>query len=514
MRNVLVALLITSTCFAQDTLLWHYSKTITGEELSTHVYTLASDEMEGRFTGSRGLIKAQSYITGEFKEAGLEMPWIDSNRTYSQTFVLDQCRWKDQRLALNGEEFRVGKDFLFLSDPVDIRGDFPVIFAGFGIDDSLYSDFEGIDITGQIMLAFAGEPADEEGRSLISGKKEISKKGYYFSKEAEAAERGAEGVFIISRKRSDYKEFLRNRKYYDPRPNISYPGHDDDEFKERKQAFSAYMNMKTAARIVDQKPKSLLAALEEMGSAGKTASGRFRGRVSIEASSDCLTLQTANVIGLVEGTEMKDQAVVVVAHYDHLGKDHKGIYYGADDNASGTAALMEVAEAFTLAAREGYRPRRTVVFLAASAEELGLYGSKFYTQNPLVPLDSTFACVNIDMIGRAATRLADSPDYISGYAYISPDILEVHRSGAGLAAPDLEDRMEFRAHLRGGSDHYYFARHGIPSLFYFTGFHADYHETTDTPDKILYGRMEKIARAIFITTWELANREEGLETGN
>jgi hypothetical protein len=114
------------------------------------------------------------------------------------------------------------------------------------------------------------------------------------------------------------------------------------------------------------------------------------------------------------------------------------------------------------------------------------------------------------MIGRASTKLASSPDYISGYVYNSTDLLEISQQSNSLSAPDLEDRVEFRKNLRGGSDHYYFAKHGIPSLFYFTGFHPDYHEITDTPDKILYDRMEKIVRAIYVTTWELANREERL----
>jgi len=114
------------------------------------------------------------------------------------------------------------------------------------------------------------------------------------------------------------------------------------------------------------------------------------------------------------------------------------------------------------------------------------------------------------MIGRASTRLRETPDYISGYAYVSKNILEVSQRGNLASAPDLEDRMEYRVTIRGGSDHYYFAKYGIPSLFYFTGFHDDYHKITDTPDKILYDRMEKIVRAIFFTTWELANSEEEL----
>jgi hypothetical protein len=166
--------------FAQDSLVLQYSQSITKEELSTHVYKLASDEFEGRFTGTRGQGKAQNYITKEFEACGLQMPVISGKATFTQEFTLDECRWKDQRLTMNGEGFQVGKDFLFLSDPVDIKGDFPVVFAGFGVDDSVYSDFGNIDVKGKIMLAFTGEPRDTDGNSYISGKKELSKKGILF----------------------------------------------------------------------------------------------------------------------------------------------------------------------------------------------------------------------------------------------------------------------------------------------------------------------------------------------
>lgn len=499
--------------YAQDTAYLKYSGTITKEELSAHVYKLASDEMEGRFTGTRGLARAQKYIIDEFGQYGVEMPVFDGKESFKQEFTLNECRWKDQRMSIDGEEFRVGKDFLFLSDPVDFSGDYAVVFAGFGIEDERYTDFSNIDVKGKIMLAFASEPKNDQGIYYLSGKKEPSKKAYHFTKEKMAADKGAEGVFIISRNRSDYRKYLKSRDYYDPKPKITYPRKDDEVILHRT-AFAAYLNLKTAARLVDQKPGDLLKALHAMEDSLKTTAGRFSGHVSITASSDCYSVETANVIGIIEGTDLKSQVVVVTAHYDHLGMWKGDIYHGADDNASGTAALMELAEAFGEAAKKGIRPRRTIVFLAATAEELGLYGSKFYTQNPLFPLDSTYACVNIDMIGRVPAKLADSPDYIGGSVYLSPDLLTVSQEALMLAAPGLEDHVEFKKSLRGGSDHYYFSKNGIPSVFYFEGFHPDYHEPTDTADKLLYDRMEQIVRVIYVTTWKLANTEKKLEIGN
>lgn len=512
-RTILISLLAISLNlpYAQDTLPIHYSRTITAKELSEYVYRLASKEYEGRYTGSKGQIKAGEYIRGEFEKEGLRAPLVNGLPHYIQEYTLDNCRWKDQRLKVNDEELKVGRDFLFLGDPVNINGVYPVIFAGFGIDDEKYSDFGNIDVKGKIMLVFSGEPENEDGTSVISGTKEPSRKAYYFSKSAVAVDKGAEGVIIIARKESDFKSYLKNQAYYNEEPEISYPASGNDTEKVHKTAFSAFMDLNSAALLVRENPERLKAALDEMESSHKTTAGRFSGSVEIDAMSDCSSVKTGNVICMVEGTDKKQEAVVVVAHYDHLGTRNGRIYYGADDNASGTAAVLEIAEAFAQAARDGHRPRRTVIFIAFSGEEEGLFGSRYYSEHPVIPLDSTFACVNIDMIGRSDTKQKDKENYIAGYAYLSEDILDISKKNSSLFAPGLDDRMEFRSRLRGGSDHYYFAEHGIPSLFYFEGMHKDYHEPTDTPYKILYDRMEKIVRIIFATTWELANREEKLE---
>lgn len=495
-----------SRLYSQDTIPMRFAKTITEQELREHVYKLASAEFKGRYTGSKGQIEAGKYIMDEFRDDGLEAPEISGKKTYQQQYVLDNCRWKDQKLIVNGMELKVGQDFLFLSDPVNVRGTFPVVFAGFGIDDHAYSDFSNLDVKGKILLVFSGEPRDKDGNSVITGKREQSKKGYYFSKAAQATAAGAAGVIIIAQKDSDFKDFLKNRETYEAGPNITFPGNTEDDAKQ-KEVFSAYVDLKTAAKLVGEKPAGLSSALDEMNLKLKTVAGRYSGTVTIDATSDCMPLLTSNIIGVVEGTAKKQEAVVVVAHYDHLGEKGGEIYGGADDNASGMAAVMELADAFAAAAAEGVRPERTVIFLAVSGEELGLYGSLYYTEHPLISCDSTYACINIDMIGRAPEKRTGQPEYIAGYAYLSEELYGISKKCNRLAAPGLEDDMEFKLIVRGGSDHYYFAKQGIPSLFYFTGFHDDYHRPTDTPDKVLYSRMEQIVRAIFATTWELANRE-------
>ena len=517
MKRVLIflaSIFIISLLSAQDTLPIHYSRTITSKELSEYVYKLASREYEGRYTGSKGQIKAGEYIRGEFEKDGLRPPLVAGTPQYIQDYTLDNCRWKDQRLKVNGVELEVGKDFLFLGDPANIQGTYTVVFAGFGIEDTAYSDFGNINVKGKIMLVFSGEPRNKEGISIISGTKEPSRKAYYFSKAAVAVDKGAAGVIIIARRESDFKSYLKNQAYYNKEPEISYPSNGGETEKKHEMAFSAFMDLKTASQLVNENPEKLTAALDDMESSHKTAAGRFSGSVEINASSDCLVVHTGNVIGMVEGTDKKQEAVLVVAHYDHLGVKKGKIYYGADDNASGTSAVMEIAEAFAQAAHDGHRPRRTVIFITFTGEEEGLYGSRYYSEHPVIPLDSTYACVNIDMIGRAETKQKANPDYISGDAYLSEDILKVSNKCSALMAPGMADKMEFHKRIPADSDHYYFAEHGIPSLLYYEGMHKDYHEPTDTPDKILYDRMEKIVRIIFATTWELANRTEQLKIKN
>lgn len=221
-----------------------------------------------------------------------------------------------------------------------------------------------------------------------------------------------------------------------------------------------------------------------------------------------------NIIGYIEGTDLKDELLVITAHYDHLGtKEDSLIYNGADDNGSGTSAIMEIAQAFMLAKKEGYGPRRSVLIMPVSGEEKGLLGSKYYTENPIYPLENTVANLNVDMIGRI-----DKYHNNSNYVYlIGSDRLSTELHEISEAVNDKYINLELdykfndeddpnRYYYR--SDHYNFAKNNIPVIFYFNGVHADYHKASDTVEKINFEKIEKIARYIFLTAWEIANRNE------
>jgi Zn-dependent M28 family amino/carboxypeptidase len=230
-------------------------------------------------------------------------------------------------------------------------------------------------------------------------------------------------------------------------------------------------------------------------------------------------LQSSDVLGFLEGGDLKDEVLVISAHYDHLGKKDSIIYFGADDDGSGTVSLLELANAFSKAKAAGKGPRRSILFLANSGEEKGLWGSEFYTDHPLYPLDKTTADLNIDMIGRKdpGRRKGDSNNYvyIVGDDKLSTDLhaisIAMNKKYTGLELDYKFNDPRDPLKIYSRSDHYNFARKGVPIIFYFDGIHADYHMPTDTPDKIDYDLMVKRAQLVFYTAWEMANRESMLK---
>ena len=220
-----------------------------------------------------------------------------------------------------------------------------------------------------------------------------------------------------------------------------------------------------------------------------------------------------NVLGYIEGSDLKEELIIISAHYDHLGKHDNLIYNGADDDASGTVAAMEIAEAFMLAKKEGFGPRRSVLIMAVSGEEKGLLGSKYYTDHPIYPLKNTVCNLNIDMIGRIGD-FHTHPNYVY---LIGSDMLstDLHNLSEKVNKKHINLELDYsfnsehdpnRYYYR--SDHYNFAKNNIPVIFYFNGIHEDYHKSTDTIEKIDFDKIKKIARLIFLTAWEVVNRDE------
>lgn len=243
-------------------------------------------------------------------------------------------------------------------------------------------------------------------------------------------------------------------------------------------------------------------------------SGDYYQNVPLDYLSNKSSHSSENVIAYIKGSEKPDEVIVVSSHYDHEGIKNNEIYYGADDNASGTAAVLEIAQAFSLAKTEGYRPKRSILFINFTAEEKGLLGSKYYIKNPVFPLKNTVANLNIDMIGRIGSQRENNLDYIYviGSDRLSSELHEINENAnkdyVGIELDYTYNSKTDRNRFYYRSDHYNFAKNKIPVIFYFNGTHKDYHKPTDTPDKINLDLLTKRTQLIFHTTWELANREK------
>ena len=220
-----------------------------------------------------------------------------------------------------------------------------------------------------------------------------------------------------------------------------------------------------------------------------------------------------NIWAYIEGSEKPNEVLVISAHYDHVGIKGEDIYNGADDDGSGTVAVIEMAKAFAKAKKQGHGPKRSILFLHVTGEEHGLHGSRYYSENPLFPLANTVADINIDMIGRRDVEHAKTNNYVYviGADRLSSDL---HNAVVSQNEKYTKVDLDFKFndpkdpnHFYERSDHYNFAKHGIPSVFFFNGVHEDYHGKDDNPEKIEYDALTKRTKLAFVVAWDLANRE-------
>ncbi|MFD2513170.1 M28 family peptidase [Pontibacter locisalis] len=498
-----------------------YAATVTAADLSKHLNILASDEYEGRNTGEKGQKMAAEYIAREFREDGLMGP-VKTNTTnpYYQTFDLEKSQWGDGYMTVGSEKYLMMQDFFILgsSSPFQTEQAADIVFAGYGIDSDKYSDYNNIDVTGKTVVVLAGEPKDAQGNFLISGTQKASDWGNdYRQKRNAATKRGAKAVLIVTgTNQGEFNSLTQRYKAYASRPSLGLKSN-----KSQPTAASVFISPIAGAALLGTTTDKLLDYGNQVAKTGKPVAMNFTTAkdVKIKTERKSEPLPTENVLGFVEGSDKKDEVIVVTAHYDHVGVDttRQGdqIYNGANDDGSGTVAVIELAEAFAQAKKEGFGPRRSILFMTVTAEEKGLLGSEYYSENPIFPLENTVANVNIDMIGRMDKDHEKTND--SNYIYvIGADKLssELHQINEEVNQKYVNLKLDYtyndendpnRFYYR--SDHYNFAKHGIPIVFYFNGVHDDYHQPSDEVDKILFDSAEKVARLAFHVTWELANRD-------
>ncbi len=489
-----------------------FAKTIKAEDLKAHLSVLASDEYEGRETGTPGQQKAAAYIAEYFES--LDLPKVGENNSYYQKIVFTSERWSNTALSVNGEAYKHLWDFYaFPTTNVDAPNmDVEELaFLGYGIDDENYSDYEGEDVTGKALLVYSGEPVNKNGISQVTGSEELSDWSSDFRKKLRVAkEKGAAMVFIID---GDIKKNIAENRRFLLGSGLRLG---EGELPQDNYANNVFISTTIAKAILGKKYKKVIRARKKMQKKGKPQSVDLSADVNVALAKDTRQLLGENVLGYIEGTDpaLKDELLIITAHYDHLGKRGDDVYNGADDNGSGTSTVLEIAQAFNEAKKKGVGPRRSVLTMLVSGEEKGLLGSAFYAANPVFPLKNTIANVNVDMVGRADKKHADNPEYIYviGADRLSSELHDINETANSTYtnieldytynAEDDPNRYYYR------SDHYNFAEKGIPAIFYFSGTHEDYHRTTDTVDKILFDKVEKIGRLVFYTSWELANRDK------
>jgi len=469
-----------------------FGTVITQQGLKEKLSIIASAEMEGRETASPGQKRAAAYIESQFKKMGL-LP--GNGNSYQQLYPVYQDELTERKLAVNGQSFEWDKDFSFALATIS-SGNFNftnVVFAGYGIVDSTkgINDYAGIDVQGKLVIVLEGSengiPTMGPGGSRAFNANPASP----MSKMNNAIAKGATGLFIISanfplKNASTVKSGL----YIKPNNNKGFV-------------------MVTISKEV---------ATAIMGA--YTIKGSYTSAVNLVATKLVNKLESSNVVGIIPGTDKKDEYVVLSAHYDHLGKKGDVIWYGADDDGSGTVSVMQMAEAFATAAKKGKAPRRTLVFITVSGEEKGLLGSEYYSEHPLFPLDKTTVDLNTDMVGRVDTerQTADSLNYIYviGHDKLSTDLPIINEAANKQSSnivldykfddPNDKNRIYYR------SDHYNFAKKGVPVLFFYDGMLlSDYHKPTDTIEKINFDLMQRRVLMIYYTAAEMANRDEMLK---
>ncbi len=491
------------------------------EELRADLFFLASDAMRGRLTDTPEYNLAAEWISSRFARLGLQKLAGDS---YFQRFDLVTARLGGaNRLVLGTPDSRrsvkLNEEYYPLNFSVNGEVKGRVALVGYGIQapEHNWDDYKGRDVKGSIVMVFDGDPDANNPKSAFDGLV-TSDYAYAHSKALAAQQQGAAALLVVNLPRGDAGRGFGN---YWPKnaPRIERYQLAEDAARIRIPV------LQISPAIAEHILAAPLAALHKQADAGSAqVFATSTMPVELSASVARITVPDRNLVAKIEGSDpaLKDEAVIVSAHYDHDGADGPRVFNGADDNGSGTVGVLEIAEAYATAARAGQRPKRTIIFAIWGSEERGLLGSLAWVAHPLWPLEKTVASLNMDMIGRneevpegsgprftglkpqSSASNANSVN-IMGYSF-NPELADMVK-GANREM-DLTLKMEYdnsRANLVRRSDQWPFLMHRVPSIFFHTGLHPDYHTTGDRPERIEYPKMERIVKLVYQSSWDVAN---------
>jgi len=495
-----------SACAQQNTTAVKYAKLITAEDAKKHLSILASDEYEGRETGKPGADKAAKYLAAELKKLGLQAP---VNGSYFLDIPLTENALNISTFSINGQAFVNAQDFflngLFADKKVSAAD---IVFVGFGTA----AELDGTDLTGKVVL-WINEDKPEEGKTpntsyRMTAARQAVLKAIQAKSPAVILAANGEIEGILKRFGSSIKGGrISIKKDAGPKLSTQVP----------------VFNVSTAVADAILKPAGKTYADLKTAAATAKQTQAVKSTAEIAYATETKDVKAVDVLGFMPGSDakLKEEVLVFSAHYDHIGlvtdpnaKDK--VNNGADDDGSGTTGVLEIARAFSQAKKDGKGPKRSVLFLFNVGEEKGLLGSEYYTDHPVYPLENTIADLNIDMIGRVGEEYIGKPDsantvYSIGSAMLSTDLHKISEDANNTYTklkldykyddPNDPNRFYYR------SDHYNFAKHGVPIIFYFNGVHADYHQPGDEVSKINFPLLAKRAQLAYYTGWELANRD-------
>jgi hypothetical protein len=462
-----------------------------------HVKYLASDEMKGRASGSPELEKAADYIAAQFRLWGLR-PMGDNN-TYFQSFEITtgaQVGPKTE-LQLNGTNLKINEDFVPITFSNTDSFDGPVVFAGYGITapELHYDDYQGIDAGGKIVIVLRHEPQEMDPKSPFDGAN-FTRHASFVNKAINAKQHGARGIVFITDLNHDDEEVGRATRNSET-DDLGIPAIHAKREAVLKVLSDAGKNLGAIQKKIDMdlKPESFDLPVAR----AHIATDIIRTRKTVR-----------NVVAAVTGSDsmLQNEWVIVGAHYDHLGLGDRNslapsqigqIHHGADDNASGTAGVLELAR---LAARNRNEWKRSVLFITFAGEELGLLGSSHFANHPTIPLNNTMAMINMDMIG----RLNNDRLFIGGVG-TSP----VFRSWLEELNKNVHLQLDYSDSGYGASDHMSFNAKKVPVLFFFSGLHTDYHKPSDTADKINSTGAVKVLSLVYLMLDRIADEVGRLE---
>ncbi|HAF15328.1 MAG TPA: hypothetical protein DHU55_02285 [Blastocatellia bacterium] len=494
--------------------------TISAAQLKDYLSFIASDEMEGRDTPSRGLDTTAKFLAMNLSRWGFKPAGDDG--TFFQKIALrrDVIDKAETTAQYNGQTLALGDDYIPFSRPADIAAA-PLVFAGNGwfIKSKEIDAYKGLDAKGKIAVIFA--PPDGLPRGVTNADLRGKRGEDWMNASDYAQKQGVAGIVIIP----DFQfiaNWDRNRNRITERGITTV-----EKFQTANgPLIPGIVASPRLANLLFQGERQSATAIFESVFGGKlpepfALNPEKKLAMKVRTKSD--GVGTQNVVGVFEGSDpvLKNEYVALGAHYDHVGigipVNGDAIYNGADDDGSGTTALLAMAEAL---AKASTRPKRSILFVWHAGEEKGLWGSRYFTNYPTIPLDKVVTQINIDMIGRSKKEGDTNPRnkelsgpneiYVIGSRMMSTELGDLTESvnkqylnvtfDYRYDDPNDPNRFFFR------SDHFNYARKGIPIVFFFDGEHEDYHRPGDSADKIDYQKMEKVARTVYMLMWEVANR--------